>query len=75
MTISSISIAASGMHRASHQLEQSAGRIARSGVDGEDVDIAREMANVVEAKTNFKASAKVASVARDMSKALLDILV
>lgn len=75
MTISSISIAASGMHRASHQLEQSAGRIARIGVEGHDVDIASEMVNVIQAKHDFKASAKVASVASDMSKALLDILV
>lgn len=75
MTISSISIAATGMHRASSQLEQSASRIARIGVEGNDVDIASEMVNVITAKTDFKASAKVASVASDMSKALLDILV
>ncbi len=75
MTISSIGIGASGMHRASHQLEQSASRIARIGVEGNDVDIATEMVNVIQAKHDFKASAKVVSVASDMSKALLDILV
>lgn len=75
MTISAIHNAASGMHRASSQLEQSAGRIARIGVEGNDVDVADEMVNVIMAKTDFKASAKVASVASDMSKALLDILV
>ncbi len=75
MTISSISIAASGMHRASHQLEQSASRIARLGVEGNDVDVSAEMVNVIQAKHDFKASAKVAGVAGDMTKTLLDILV
>lgn len=75
MTISSIGIGASGMHRASSQLEQSASRIARIGVEGNDVDIGTEMVNVIQAKHDFKASAKVVSVAADMSKALLDILV
>jgi flagellar hook protein FlgE len=75
MTISSLSIAAAGMHRASHQLEQSANRIARIGVEGNDVDVSAEMVNVIGAKADFKASAKVASVASDMTKALLDILV
>lgn len=75
MTISSISIGASGMHRASHQLELSAGRIARIGVEGHEVDIATEMVNVIQAEHDFKAAAKVIGVATDMSKSLLDILV
>jgi len=75
MTISSLSIAATGMHRASSQLEQSANRIARIGVEGNEVDIAGEMINAIRAEHDFKASAKVAGVASDMSKALLDILV
>ena len=75
MTISSISIGASGMQRASQQLEQSASRIARIGVEGNDVDVGAEMVNTILAKNDFKASAKVVSVASDMSKALLDILV
>lgn len=74
MTISSIGIGATGMHRASSQLEQSAGRIARIGVEGNDIDISTEMVNVIHAEANFKASAKVVGVAQDMSKALLDIL-
>ncbi len=74
MAISSISIGASGMHRASQQLEQSASRIARLGVEGNNVDMATEMVNVIAAEHDFKASAKVVGVARDMSKALLDIL-
>lgn len=75
MTISSISIAATGMHRASAQLEQSASRIARISMEGNDVDVATEMVNVIQARNDFKASAKVAGVASDMSQALLDILV
>ncbi|WP_086470625.1 flagellar basal body rod C-terminal domain-containing protein [Devosia lucknowensis] len=75
MTISSISIGTTGMQRASHQLEVSAGRIARIGVEGNDIDITSEMINVITAKNDFTASAKVVSAASDMSKALLDILV
>ena len=74
MIISSIGIGASGMHRAGQRLEQSADRIARIGVEGQDVAIASEMVNVIQAEHGFKASAKVVAVASDMSKALLDIL-
>ena len=74
MTISSISIAATGMQRASQQLEASASRVARFGTGLENVDLATEMVNVIEAKHDFKVSAKVASVAGAMSKSLLDIL-
>lgn len=73
MAISSISIASAGMQRATSQLEVSASRIARFGA--EDVDVTSEMVNVLNARTDFKANAKVAEAARDMSKALLDILV
>lgn len=72
MAISSISIAAAGLQRASHQLETSASRIARFGA--EDVDITTEMVNVLNARNDFKANTKVVETARDMSKSLLDIL-
>ncbi len=74
MSISSISIGASGMHRASQQLEQSASRIARFGTGLEEVDLTTEMVNVMQAKADFKANVKVVTAAADMSKALLDIL-
>lgn len=74
MTISSISIGASGMQRATHQLETSAARIARFGTGLEDVDLSTEMVNVIQAKADFTASAKIVGVASDMSKTLLDIL-
>ncbi len=75
MSISGISVGAAGMQRASQQLEQSAGRIARIGTGLEEVDLSAEMVNVIEAKTDFKANAKVVETARDMSRALLDIFV
>jgi flagellar hook-associated protein FlgK len=75
MTISGISNGAAGMQRASQQLEQSASRIARFGTGLEDVDLTNEMVNVMQAKTDFKANAKVIETARDMSRALLDIFV
>lgn len=74
MTISSIAIGAGGMHRASQQLEQSASRIARLGTGTQEVDVSTEMVNVLSAKADFKASAKVVEAARNMSKSLLDIL-
>ncbi len=75
MSISGICIGAAGMQRASQQLEQSAGRIARIGTGLEEVDLSAEMVNVMQAKTDFKANAKVVETARDMSRALLDIFV
>ena len=75
MAISSIGIAASGMQRASTQFEQSAGRIARFGTElGGSVNLATEMVNVMQAETDFKASAKVVGIASDMTRHLLDIL-
>ena len=63
------------MQRATAQLEQSAGRIARFGTGLEEVDLGAEVVNVMQAKTDFKANAKVVETARDMSQALLDIFV
>jgi flagellar hook-associated protein FlgK len=75
MSISGISNGATGMQRASQQLEQSASRIARFGTGLEEVDLTTEMVNVMQAKADFKANAKVVEASRDMSKALLDIFV
>lgn len=75
MTSYSISMGAAGMQRASHQLELSAGRIARLGVEGQHVEIAAEMVNIIRAEHDFKATTRVAGIAADMSKSLLDILV
>ncbi|ODT69248.1 MAG: hypothetical protein ABS75_17670 [Pelagibacterium sp. SCN 63-23] len=72
--MSSISIGTAGMTRASHQLQTSADRIARFGTGLGDVDLGAEMTNILVAKADFKASVKVVETARDMSKALFDIL-
>ena len=74
MSVSALSSATSGMARATSQLEHSADRIARTGTPDSDVDVATELTNVLTAKNDFKANAKVASVANDMTGALLDIL-
>lgn len=74
MTISSIAIGASGMHRAADRFEASANRVARFGTGLEDVDLATEMVEVMMAKTDFKASATVVRAADQMTGALLDIL-
>lgn len=74
MSISSISIGAAGMQRASHQLEASASRIARLGTGQGEIDLAGEMVNVIQAEHDFKAAAKVVGVAGDMTRRLLDIL-
>jgi flagellar hook protein FlgE len=74
MTISSIAIGASGMHRAADRFEASAARVARFGTGLGDVDLATEMVEVLTAETDFKASAKIVRAADDMLGSLLDIL-
>ena len=75
MTISSIAHGANGMRLAADRFEASASRVARFGTElGPDVDIASEMIEVLEAKAQFKASAKIVSVADNLAKATLDIL-
>ena len=75
MTISSIAIGASGMHRAAERFEASANRVARFGTGlGGEVDHATEMVNVMMAETDFKAASKIVRVADEMAGSLLDIL-
>lgn len=74
MSVSALSSATAGMARATKQLNHSAERIARVSQPGAEVYIGEELINVVTAKNDFKANARVASVARDMTGALLDIL-
>ena len=72
--MSSLSIGAAGMRLASTRLETSAARVVRFGTGRDEVDLSAEMVNVIQAKADFKASAKIVTAARDMDKALLDIL-
>lgn len=74
MTISSIALGASGMHRAADRLESSANRVARFGTGLGEVDLATEMVEVLQAKADFKASATVVRVAGEMSRSAIDIL-
>lgn len=74
MTISAISSGISGMHRAADRFEASANRVARFGTGLADVDLATEMVEVMLAKHDFTASAKVVRVVSDMQKSAIDIL-
>lgn len=74
MTISSIALGATGMHRAADRLETSASRVARFGTGLGEVDLATEMVEVLMAKADFKASATVVRVASEMSRSAIDIL-
>lgn len=67
-----LSIARYGMMSAQDRLAQSATRVANwSG--GDDVDIAQETVDQIEAKQQFAASAKVVSFADDMWRSLMAI--
>lgn len=63
-----IAAARYGMLAASQRLEASAGRIA-----GGEVDLGREIPELVGAKQAFKAQVQVAEVADEMWRALLEV--
>lgn len=75
-----ISIARGGLMAASARFEASAGRTARMGASdpatgaaGEDVDLASEAVEQVEAKRAFSANLGVIRVADEMWRALIDM--
>lgn len=74
MTISSIANGARGMRGAADRFEASANRVARFGTGLADVDLATEMVEVLLAKHDFAASAKVVRVVSDMQRSAIDIL-
>jgi len=74
MSMSSLSIGTAGMHRAAERFEASASRVARYGTGLAEVDIASEMVDIIQTKAQYKASAKIVTVASDMAKAAIDIL-
>lgn len=74
MTISAIASGTSGMQRASDRFEASASRVARYGTGLADVDLATEMVNVLQAKHDFAANAKIVKVVSDMQRSAIDIL-
>ena len=71
MTISALSSGLSGLQRASQRFDASAGRIANPNTGA---DLATETVNVLGAKLEFEASAKVIKVANEMAKSAIDIL-
>ena len=79
--MSIMSIGISGMRAAESRFETAASRIVRAGVTpaegappADEVDMASEMVDMQLAGYDFKASAKVVQVGRDMMKSTLDIL-
>jgi flagellar basal body rod protein FlgC len=67
-----LSIARYGMMSAQDRLTRSAGRVAQWN-GGDDVDLAQETVEQIEAKQQFAANAKVVTFADDMWRALMDI--
>lgn len=74
MAISALSSGMSGMQGAADRFETSASRVARAGTGLGDVDLATEMVNVLMAKHEFEANAKVVKAVSDMQKSAIDIL-
>lgn len=69
-----IATAQYGLLAASRRFETSASRVARMGVEGENVDLASEVVEQISAKHQFSANLSVIRTAQDMTGELLDIL-
>ena len=79
--MSIMSIGTAGMRAAEARFETAATRITRAGAGLGDparpdaeVDMAAEMVSMTLATYDFKASARIVEVGRDMSRSVLDIL-
>jgi flagellar basal body rod protein FlgC len=79
--MSIMSIGAAGMRAAEARFETAATRITHAGAGLGDaaqpdaeIDMATEMVSMMLATYDFKASAKIVEVGRDMSRTVLDIL-
>ncbi|WP_374654286.1 flagellar basal body rod C-terminal domain-containing protein [Phenylobacterium sp.] len=69
-----IATAQYGLLAASRRFDASASRVARMGVEGENVDLASEVVEQISAKHQFSANLSVIRTAQDMTGELLDIL-
>lgn len=69
-----IATAQYGLLAASRRFDASASRVARMGVEGENVDLASEVVEQISAKHQFSANLSVMRTAQDMTGELLDIL-
>ncbi len=70
-------IALQGMERAQGRLEDSAARLARLGTadyGGDTVDLSREAVEMLAARNDFAANARVAGAGAEMEKKLIDLL-
>jgi flagellar basal body rod protein FlgC len=68
-----IATARYGLTAATQRFEASATRIATMGVEGQDVDLAHEMVEMISARRQFSANLSVVRFAQDMWEALLDL--
>lgn len=67
-------IARGGLAAAERRFEAAASRVARSTAD-EEVDLGREMVEMIQAKHHFSANLKVIQFADEMYRSLLEIQV
>jgi len=75
--LSALSIAAGGMNAAAARFERNAVNITRAGAgtpEGQKVDMAAEMVDMLMNQTTFEVLANVARRASDMHKHAIDIL-
>ena len=63
-----------GMMAAQRRFDDSASRVARMDVPGENVDLVQEVVSMAMAKTDFAANAQVIKAADRMTRDVLDIL-
>lgn len=64
----------SGMERASSEVNKVATKVAALGAPGDTVDLSTETVNLLQARNDFEANAKVVSAEDRMTKSLLDIV-
>jgi flagellar hook-associated protein FlgK len=65
------------MQQAQSTLEKTAQRVSQAGTNqagGDTVDLSTEMVNLMAARQQFSASAKVAHIADEMQKSLLNMM-
>lgn len=69
-------IALSGLQNAQNRFDRAAAGVTRATLNpGDSVDLSQQAVDMLAAKTQFGASIRVAHVADEMQKSLLDMLV
>ncbi|HYM13081.1 MAG TPA: hypothetical protein VEU62_20240 [Bryobacterales bacterium] len=75
--MTAITSALQGMMAASQQVDQVAQRVARTGLDSnatDSVDISSEAVQLLNARSTFEMEVKVAHIANELDKNLLNLL-